>query len=142
MTTRIPALIALLLCLALTPAAAEETDTPDAPEYTGTWIRNVDLSDDPAQILGRGDGAQPGQGRATGSTMRGGGKGRGSGMGRGGGMRGSPPNGGSNGPPPGQRPPRMMQGLLRLEIFHEGDEFAELWSRVVYDPSSSDILHP
>ncbi len=117
----------LLLCLALaSTATAGEDDTGEpGPGYTGTWIRNDDLSDNPADVLGRGTAERQEQGRGPGGMGRGGGGGRSGGMAQGGGRgRGGAQKGGGGQPPTDLRPPRVIQGLARLEIFHEAEEFA------------------
>ena len=126
-------LVALLLGLIL-PAMTSAQDTANQtvqliettkPTFNGTWIRNADLSDDPAKIMSR-RGSQQGcmGGRMKGGGGRGG-MGRGGGGGRGGGSRGvdTMPDGISDAPP-GKKRPDMMRGRERLAIFHEGEEFS------------------
>ncbi|MBC8425473.1 hypothetical protein H8E07_15240 [bacterium] len=124
-------LAALLLGLALPAVTCAQEAADQAvqliettePTFNGTWIRNADLSDNPAEIMTR-RGGQPG---GRGGGMKGGG-GRG-GLGRGGGGRGGSrgvdtmPDGISDAPP-GKKRPDMMRGRERLAIFHEDEEFS------------------
>ncbi len=71
-------------------AAADKTSGLPAPKLTGKWIRNDDLSDDPAAVLRQAM-------RSGGARRPGGGGGRGGRGGGGGGGRGRGPGGGGPG---------------------------------------------
>ncbi|MBU0741966.1 hypothetical protein KKG45_13305 [bacterium] len=117
-----PAVFAALVLASIWPvvAAAAENEAP-APSYTGTWVRNETLSDDPAQVMGARTDMPGGMRVGMGRGGMGGGMGRG---GRGGGKAEAMDDIRTDDPQAVVKPPAMMQGLERLEIFHEGDEFA------------------
>lgn len=116
-------LLIVILMLAFTgPVLAVDTeDETQPPSYTGTWVKNETLSDDPAESMKHDDRPQGGMGGGMGGGRRGGGMG--GGRGAGGSGRGMPP-GGDRTAQTDRKPPMMMQGLDRLEVFHEADEFA------------------
>ena len=118
----IAALAALLLALALPVLAGEEKTGTTESSFTGTWIKNEKLSDDPTKIMG-GRNSLP-AGKSGGMNRGGMRRGGMSGAGRGG-MGGAAPEDMR----PGNKRPAMMLGLERLEIFHEDEEFAVINAR-------------
>ena len=117
---------ALVLSMALPVlACAQETETPEST-LSGTWIRNEELSDNPATVMSRRGGSPGGMSGGAGRGGMGGGGGmRGSGGQRGGGgMRSSGKMPSIDDAPPGKKRPDMMRGSERLVIFHEGEEFS------------------
>ncbi len=128
------AVLITLLVILVSPVLADEPETEKpAPTLTGTWVKNVLLSDDPAKVMpkrerpqgGMGGGSMGRGGMSGGGTGRGGAAGGGGRGGKSGGMgRGGKVPDGIDDAPPGRKPRNMMAGLDRLEIFREGEEFA------------------